>query len=204
MPKRRAVFFFNWNRSPIIVKNSPSPSPSPTSAATRSDRQRRALPALADAVVFREADAGELRRINEIIAAAMDTWRLSERVKRISLPLYRYQADDLEHLQIIVAATEAGDIVGVAAIEAADPGECPAGQSGALLHGLYIDPRRHRSGLGTRLLQRMETIAVAQGFDGLLVKAQREATAFFEARGFTRLPIEDHSRDYPYRYWKPC
>ena len=36
-----------------------------------------------------------------------------------------------------------------------------------------------------------------------VVKAKAEARTFFEVRGFENLPIENASRDYPYRYWKP-
>ncbi|MFT4650146.1 MAG: hypothetical protein ACI9AP_000314, partial [Flavobacteriales bacterium] len=37
---------------------------------------------------------------------------------------------------------------------------------------------------------------------GLLVKAQVDAVSFFNQAGFTKLPVEDYSRDYVYRYWK--
>ena len=132
----------------------------------------------------------------------MGTWQLPERVKRISLPMYQYCEHDLEHLQIIVAETGECTMAGIASIEAADVADGPQGHKAALLHGIYVDPRRHRMGIGTRLLKHMQTIASSRGFDGLLVKASHEATSFFDARGFTKLPIEDSSRDYPYRYWK--
>ena len=132
----------------------------------------------------------------------MDTWQLSERVKRISLPIYEYGEQDLEHLQIIIAETGEGTMAGIATIEAADVSDGSRGHKAALLHGIYVDPHHHRSGIGTCLLKQIQTIAASRGFDGLLVKASHEATSFFAAQGFTSLPIEDPARDYPYRYWK--
>ena len=156
----------------------------------------------AEIVTLREAAQCDLGQINALIAAAIDTWRLSERVKRLSLPLYQYGARDLEHLQAVVAETEESTIAGIAAIEAADALECPQGLSAALLHGIYVDPLLHRSGIGTRLLKHMQVMASSMGFDGLLVKANPEAKSFFEARAFEKMPIENPSRDYPYRFWQ--
>jgi hypothetical protein len=45
--------------------------------------------------------------------------------------------------------------------------------------------------------------AQAQGFDGLLVKAQQDASGFFRAMGMQRLPVEDPARQYANRFWKP-
>ena len=153
-------------------------------------------------ITLRKADYPDLVQINTLIAAAMDTWRLSKRVKRLCLPLYQYDVHDLEHLQIIVVETDKTSLTGVAAIEVADATECPRGHDGALLHGIYVDPLLHNNGIGTRLLIHMQLMASSEGYRGLLVKANPEATSFFEARDFKKLPVEDPSRDYPYRYWK--
>lgn len=151
---------------------------------------------------LRNADSDDLDNINHVIAAAMDTWDLAERVKRISLPLYRYQPHDLEHLQIVVAESGASGIVGVAALEQASAGDFPAEPSTSILHGLYVDPAYHGKAVGSRLLKRIEEIAAATDASGLLVKAQQEAVGFFAHHGFNTLPVEDESRDYPYRLWK--
>jgi hypothetical protein len=52
------------------------------------------------------------------------------------------------------------------------------------------------------LLKRIEEIAALTDARGLLVKAQHEAVGFFVRRGLNTLPVEDDSRDYPYRLWK--
>lgn len=153
-------------------------------------------------MTLRNAEQRDLAQINDLIAAAMATWQLPQRVKRLSLPLYRYNANDLEHLEVIVAETAANTIVGVAAIEAADESDCPRGLNAALLHGIYVDPFNHRKGIGTRLMRYMQVTAASKNFDGLLIKANPEATSFFEAQDFEMLPIGDPSRDYSYRYWK--
>jgi GNAT superfamily N-acetyltransferase len=151
---------------------------------------------------LRKADSDDLHNINDVIAAAMGTWDLAERVKRISLPLYRYQAHDLEHLQILVAESSASRIVGVAALEQSPAGDLPGEQSTSILHGLYVDPAYHGKGVGSLLLKRIEEIAALTDARDLLVKAQHEALGFFVRRGFKTLPVEDDSRDYPYRLWK--
>jgi hypothetical protein len=51
------------------------------------------------------------------------------------------------------------------------------------------------------LLDAAATAARDQGMDGLLVKAQADASGFFAARGLQRLAVDDPARDYPYRYW---
>lgn len=156
----------------------------------------------AEPITFRAPEYEDLGNINTLIATAIGKWRLTDRVKRLSLPLYHYGAQDLEHLQITVADTGEAAVVGIAAIEAADESECPRGYNAALLHGIYVDPLCHRKGIGSRLLKHMQTLASSRNFDGLLVKANPDAASFFEAQAFKKLPIEDPSRDYPLRYWK--
>jgi GNAT superfamily N-acetyltransferase len=69
------------------------------------------------------------------------------------------------------------------------------------LHGLYVDPAHQRRGVGSRLLDAAATAARAQDLDGVLVKAQAAAVAFFKSRGCSALPVEDPARDYPHRFW---
>jgi N-acetylglutamate synthase-like GNAT family acetyltransferase len=144
----------------------------------------------------------DLDRINNIIKAAIDTWQLPERVKRMSLPLYCYQEEDLMHMQFLIAEIEGVGIVGLAALEETDTIELPDNQRTMLFHGLYVDPFYHRRGIATRLVESAELSARKSGFSGLLVKVQASSAPFFNKKGFTKLPIEDYSRDYGYRYWK--
>lgn len=155
-----------------------------------------------DVVVLRPAQANDLDVLNAVIERAISTWNLPERVKRLSLPSYRYQEHDLSHLHIVVAEDKARAIAGVAAWEAANPRDAPAGKRGLLLHGLYVDPAKQKQGIGSRLLEAALQAARAGGFDGLLVKAQADAIGFFAARGMARMPVENPERDYPHRYWQ--
>ena len=93
-------------------------------------------------------------------------------------------------------------LFGVATWEPAGARDLPAGKTGLLLRGLYVDPHRQRRGVGSRLLEAAVTGAREQGFDGLLVKAQSDAAGFFLARGLTPLPVTDPERGYPHRFCK--
>jgi hypothetical protein len=61
----------------------------------------------------------------------------------------------------------------------------------------WEDPRT-----SSLLLKRIEEIAALTDARGLLVKLQHQAVGFFVRLGFNTLPVEDDSRDYPYRLWK--
>jgi len=153
---------------------------------------------------LRQAHADDLAAINGIVERAIATWQLPERVKRLSLPSYRYHAHDLVHLHLVVAEDANHALVGVAAWEPAHPRDLPAGKNGLLLHGLYVDPACQHRGVGSQLLDAAAAAARAQGFDGVLVKAQADANGFFEARGLQWLPVEDAARHYPHRFWLPA
>lgn len=150
-----------------------------------------------------QPDSEQLDRINRVVAAAIGTWDLPERVKRISIPVYLYHESDLPHMQFVAARSgESDEIVGFAAVEEADPAEGPA-RGAMLLHGIYVDPRYLRGGIGSALLAAAEKLAASNGASGLLVKAQPDALPFFEACGYHKLPVTDRTRDYEHRFWKP-
>jgi predicted N-acetyltransferase YhbS len=151
---------------------------------------------------LRPATPADLAAINAVIERAVMTWNLPERVKRLTLPSYRYSAHDLEHLHVVLVEDAGNAVLGVAAWELASARDLPAGKTGLLLHGLYVDPAQQRAGVGSRLLEAAILAAGEQGFDGLLVKARPEAEGFFLARGLTPLPVTDAERDYPHRFWQ--
>lgn len=150
---------------------------------------------------LRRAQRADLSAINRVISAAVMSWDLPERVKRLSLSTYHYTELDMAHLQMVVAEERTGTIIGVAAWEPAEPKDMPAAQSALLLHGLYVTPSHHHRGMGTVLFRCAEQAAREQHYDGLLVKAQEDAAGFFLAMGMERLAAEDQRRHYAHRYW---
>lgn len=156
---------------------------------------------IASQLKLRPASTADLGAVNAVIERAVTTWKLPERVKRLAMPTYLYNAHDLEHLRVVVAEDSAAGIVGVAAWEPAAARDCPRGRRGLLLHGIYVDPDRQRNGVGARLLSAAAAAAREQSYDGLLVKAQADAEGFFRRRGLRGLAVEDAGRDYPHRFW---
>ena len=130
------------------------------------------------------------------------TWQLPDRVKRLALPSYRYTALDFAHLDMVVAEDAQRNVTAVAAWEPADSRDTPAGQNGLLLHAIYVHPARHREGIGRALFRAAERAVRERRYDGLLVKAQGDATGFFISQGMNRLPVEDPARHYANRFWK--
>jgi N-acetylglutamate synthase-like GNAT family acetyltransferase len=151
---------------------------------------------------IRRATIADLDSINQVIEAAVMTWNLPERVKRLSLPSYRYTELDFKHLDIIVAENEAQQIIAVATWEGVSPQELPDCQRPVLLHGIYVTPHCQHQGIGRQLFQQVEQEVLHQGYDALLVKAQADADDFFMAQGMQRLGIENDKRDYANRFWK--
>lgn len=145
-----------------------------------------------------EADIDDL---NRVIERAIQTWDLPDRVKRLSLASHLYRPHDLAVMEIVVAKDRNDRIIGVAAWEPAHPADCPDGRKALLLHGVYVDPDWHRGGVGSRLLTAATEAARVDGYDGVVVRAQREAVPFYVARGMVHVPATDPARDYPHRYW---
>jgi GNAT superfamily N-acetyltransferase len=166
---------------------------------------RAGLPELQTKAQAREAHIRDLPQINQVISAAVMTWDLPERVKRLALSSYHYHTVDFAHFGMRVIE-QAGALVGVAAWEPADPRDlpedAPAQAKGLLLHGIYVDPAAHRQGHGRMLVEHALEAAAAEAMVGVLVKAQSDAVPFFQALGWQRLPVRDRVRDYEHRYWQ--
>lgn len=153
-------------------------------------------------ISIRKAKESELKVINDIIRACVFAWNLSDRVKRLTVSSYQYNSFDLEHFEIFVAIDASKRIVGVAALEEVNSLHLPKGQTGLLLHGLYVDTTFQNQGIGQQLLQFSYKRVKSEKLDGLLVKAQVDANSFFKQQGFTHLPVINADKDYPYRWWK--
>jgi len=156
----------------------------------------------ASKIPIRPAGQTDLEAINRVIAAAVMTWDLPERVKRLSLPSYRYDTVDLDHLEIVLAEDDKHDVIGVAAWEQADSKDIPAGRKALSLHGIYVEPAYQQQGVGSRLFLAAEEAVCKQGLDGLLVKAQEGSNGFFIAQHMEPLAVADPMHHYANRFWK--
>lgn len=171
--------------------------------STTDSRAHRVDVAMTSAEIsLRTAQKNDLESINGIIEAAVMTWKLPQRVKRLSLPSYRYTTLDLDHFEIVLAESKQQIALGVAAWEPANPEDTPADHAGLLLHGIYVDPCHQHQGIGGLLFDAAQRAVDKRNLDGLLVKAQQDANGFFVSRGMSRLPVEDPVRHYANRFWK--
>ena len=164
-------------------------------SASRKRRNKRAP------ISIRPGSASDLEAANRVIEACVMTWNIPERVKRLSLASYRYTEIDLEHLRLLIAQDHNKKIIGVAGIEPAEKSAVPAGKSGLLLHGIYVEPKLHRSGTGRQLVKRALEIAKAESYAGLLIRAQPDAIGFFKAIGSREITTANSRKDYPHQYW---
>jgi len=116
-------------------------------------------------------------------------WDLPDRVKRLSLSSFHYDALDLQHMDIHVATDDEQIIVGVVACEMTDSPDA------MLLHGIFVRPNEQHQGVGTLLLKTLEQSLSSSRVKTLLVKPQKEAMSFFQGLGFEREKT-NHSHQY--------
>lgn len=153
-------------------------------------------------IMLRPATGADLDEINRVIDAAIMTWDLPERVKRLSLPSYHYNNIDLQYYEIHVAV-QGDQIIGVVAWDKQSH-SLPQQQRGLFLHGLYVHPDQQHQGIGSRLFDCAEHAVIAAKLDGLLVKTEKDAKGFYASRGMHKLMVTDSARDFAHRYWKPA
>lgn len=149
---------------------------------------------------IRNARPHDLDSINQVVRAALTSWDLPERVKRLTLSSYLYNELDLRHLRILIATVE-DTVVGLLAIES-EHSETDVPADSLLIHGLFVDPAFHHQGIGTQLFRQAQQLACRMNASGLLVRAHKDAQGFFTAMDMQTLPVLDTTRDYALRYWK--
>jgi GNAT superfamily N-acetyltransferase len=125
-------------------------------------------------------------------------WPLSERLRRLSLPLLIYSETDWQYYEFLVMR----DGSTVAAMSAWDSHTRLSTQYGsaALLHGLYVAPDWQGQSIGWQLVQAVAKKARALPVDGLLIKAERVAASYFKQRGMLAVAATGR-QDYPYQFW---
>ncbi len=150
---------------------------------------------------IRPGSEGDLDAINRVIEHCVMSWNIPDRVKRLSLSSYRYNAIDLKHFRLFVAYDQTNRIIGVAALEDIESPIKQKGKAALLLHGIYVDPAAHCRGIGKQLVRKVMQIAKSEKRSGLLVKAQPDAIGFFKALHFKPVQTTDANRDYPHQLW---
>ncbi len=137
--------------------------------------------------------APDIAAANEIIGAALLTWSVSDRVRRLIADTYRYHADDAADVWL---GRVDGRPVGVLGLLQAGGAltDMPGGST--LLHGLFVSPDHFGKGYGAALVRHAHAIAAGAGSTRLLVKANRDARRFFERVGFEKTDLID----YPHAY----
>lgn len=140
----------------------------------------------------------DLPQLNWVIEQAVMAWPLSERLRRLSLPLLSYTRADWPHYQFLIKRHLA-NVIAIAAWDANTRLATGHG-SGVLLHGLYVAPASQGRGVGWQLVQEVAERARALPVDGVLVKAERIAISYFEKRGLLAVAPTDR-QDYPYQFW---
>ena len=150
-------------------------------------------------IPVRIVTAAELPRVNLVITSAVNSWNLTDRLKRLSLPLLHYDAIDLDHFEIILYARDDWPI----AVAAWQPGASYfdlCGTRSTLLHGLFVRPHRQNLGIGKEMQDVVLKRAGDLGYEGLFVKSHRLSAEYFAKHGYVRRP--DPVSDYPYQFWK--
>ena len=149
----------------------------------------------------------DLDVIRSIIESAINAWPAPDRLKRCALPVLAYDALDLEdHEVLLVRLGNEPVAVGAWQVDARLPD--PEQRTSTLLHGLYVAQTAQGTGLGRWLQGTIAARAVAAGFHGLHVKAERFAQTYFTRCGYRRLrgdqrPLES-GHAYPYWFWQTC
>ena len=140
---------------------------------------------------IRTLEVHDLEAINQVITEAAMAWPLPERMKRLALPVLRYDEIDLDHFDAIgaYASDHAGQLTRLLGIAVWDH---------HALHGLYVVPAAQRIGVGRSLLGSVAERARQAGIARLVVKAERVSASYFERQDLVAAGSES---PYPYAYY---
>lgn len=148
-------------------------------------------------ISIRPATQTDLSSINSIIESAVMGWHIPERVKRLSLSSLNYSDDDFKYYQIMILELDHIP-AGVLAMDH----DTYRQDNTSLIHGIYVTPDKQKKGIGTHLLAEAEKLAHQQQARHIMVKAQKDASGFFEACGMKKMAIENEQQDFSSRYTK--
>ena len=149
----------------------------------------------------RPAGPDDLGVINAIVTGAIATWGLSQRVNRLAERSLTYTTFDLAFMRAALGENKAGIEIAATLWEPEKSGS--GNHSSVLLHGIYVLPEYQRCGVGANMVEHVANIVKKDGFDGITVKAWRDAEEFFMKLGFYHPQKNGRDRLYPLHLWKP-
>ena len=131
-----------------------------------------------DDVTLRLAAAAEQSALEALQLRASLMWE-EDRPHLLANPgLIELPVEQIENGRVLVA--ERSGPIGFAVVLRRDDGE-------AELDGIFVEPDVWRQGIGSRLLQKAERLALADGAKWLFVTSNLRAVGFYRACGFTAL-----------------
>jgi GNAT superfamily N-acetyltransferase len=160
-----------------------------------------------DNLSITQIDSEDLHQVATVIAQAINSWPAPNRLKRNVLPVLTYREQDLKDHEILLVR-ERGRPVAMAAWQTEARLPDPEQQTSTLLHGLFVIDDAQATGLGRWLQATVARRALAAGFHGLHVKAERFARNYFALCGYRQLAPEEQpgaaESAYPYWFWQKC
>jgi N-acetylglutamate synthase-like GNAT family acetyltransferase len=131
--------------------------------------------------VLRKAVVEDLNSINRVIELCLANRPVSDRIKKITLPLLLYEPIDFNYMTVCVTGEP---VIGVMGLQKID--------EGMLLHSIYVDPYKSNKGVGSELFRQAYQLAKMNNQSRLIVKAFFESRDFFKKLGFTPSDILDY------------
>lgn len=152
---------------------------------------------------FCDARSEDLEKINRLIEAAIGTWPIGSRLRRLVATPLRYNWVDFQDFEMVLCYKAAAEI-GVAVWQPDAPLQMAESHQATLLHGLYVAPDAQGYGVGRGLLSEIAQRARARNQDTLYVRAERFATGFFRRVGGRQLQAQESpeagDQAYPHRF----
>ena len=131
-------------------------------------------------MTLRAARPAEADALTELVMRSKAHWGYSDEFMESCRAELTIHAEEIVPSRITVAETE-GRVVALASLE----GEPPEGE----LASLFVDPDMIGKGVGRTLLGHMLDIARGVGIRTVVLDADPNAEAFYEAMGFVRVGV---------------
>lgn len=127
---------------------------------------------------FSEYDADEASELIERCLSQVTSKHYEERaLEQIRAEYTPEQIVEKARKSTMLVAEIDGRVVGTVRLE------------GDTIFTLYVDPSKHRSRIGSKLMDRIETLARERGYASVRVEALISSIGFYERRGYRTLRV---------------